>query len=99
MKITRDLTSVVIMGETYSIKRKRLKKTLWADVDPVTRTIRMSERLDEIGFKNILGHEISHIVLANTGLSTFLTHDQEEKFCDSLGRALVMLLEENSGET
>lgn len=98
MKIHKYLKQIRIMGEYYDIKRKRLKKDLWADVDPVTRTIRMSERLDDTGFKNVLGHEISHIVLANTGLATFLTSEQEEKFCDALGRAVVQLIEENADE-
>lgn len=99
MIITTSLKSIIIMGETYAIKRKRLKKTLWADVDPVTRTIRMSDRLDDTGFKNVLGHEISHIILSHTGLSTMMTPEQEEKYCDTLGRALVALVEENTNET
>lgn len=98
MKIQKYMTSIMIMGEKFAIKRKRLKKDLWADVDPVTRNVRMSDKLDDLGFKNVLGHEISHIVLSNTGLATFITPEQEEKFCDALGRAIVQLIEENTTE-
>ena len=99
MKITRDITSVVIMGETYLIKHRSPKdKTAWAETDLTKQTIVMSPKLDATGFRNTLGHEIAHVVLAKTGLNVFLSADQEEKYCDTLGRALIMLLEENTKE-
>lgn len=96
MKITTALKSVMLMGESYQIQRRKVRRGIWADVDPVTRRIRMSQELDDIGFRKVLGHEMAHIVLANTGLSIQLSPEAEEKYCDALGPALVALIEENT---
>lgn len=62
----------------------------WGTWVPETRTIEIDRKASPEHQWRVLGHEIAHAVLADTGLVNLLTDESQEALCDAFGTARVM---------
>jgi len=91
-----QLNHINILGETFQVLHRDLRRhKVWGDTDVPRRVIRIERSLTGTAFRDVLGHEMCHAILGLSGLNLAMSHEQEEKFCDAFGRALMILWEEN----
>jgi len=86
---------MIIMGDKYTITSKPKARKSWAKTDIVGRTIQLAAALKGTAYRDVLGHEIVHVFLTNSGLDGFLTPEQLESLCDTIGRNMMQMIEDN----
>lgn len=74
---------------------QRLGKRILGTTDDYQRVIKISQQVKHPQqHREILGHEICHVLLMQTGWEAFLTPEQLESACDVFGRKLALLIED-----
>jgi hypothetical protein len=86
---------IKILGSEFTILFKKLPKDTLGQTVVVDRLICIKPGLKPDVERDIIGHEIIHVILELNGLSGFLPSRKEEALCDALGRAFMIILEEN----
>lgn len=85
-------TQIDIMGIPFRIVYpKKMPDGVMGEADPLNRTIKIKYGLKDEVFESTLLHEILHVILAITGQSERLKHDQEESLVLALEHGLTSI--------
>lgn len=80
--------SITILGETYKIRRKRMKFHAWIDFDAKTIWLKSGTTTDKA--EASLLHEVIHGILFQSGNSYQLNSNQEESLVLALETGLSL---------
>ena len=80
--------SIVLLGETYKIRRKRMKFHAWIDFDAKTIWLKSGTTTDKA--EASLLHEVIHGILFQSGNSYQLTSNQEESIVRAVETGLTL---------
>lgn len=88
------------MGTIYQLQVCQIPddldgETVCGDSDPINLVIRINEKLDDHMKLNTLIHEITHQILAISGLHNLIDGKLEEAICDTMGSGFASVLKEN----
>lgn len=61
----------------------------WGTWEPSTRTIELEKKATIEHQWRVLGHELMHAMLADSGLVNLLTDEMQEAICDAAGTARI----------
>lgn len=98
MSTQKDLTPIATLSigkDVYKVVVCKLPKNIYGLTHLDEGLIQLSSKLPLNRRDEILGHEIMHVWLHQTGWGTFLTAEQLEAACDLFGSKLAYFCKRN----